>query len=146
MKRNIQKHVNYILGLLLGLLGFQSCDEIGGSVCEEYGVPYATFSVKGSVTDSQGKPLAGEKVVVDNPKYPSYTLTKDTIKTSANGDFVYGPIDDFPSEKLRVKVFDTTGKYENDSIDITLTKTEKGKGWYDGKYEGSADFKLKDKK
>ena len=53
-----------LLYLLLGILGFTACGEggAGGGMMCEYGTPTADFTVKGKVTDADGKPIKGIEI------------------------------------------------------------------------------------
>jgi putative lipoprotein (rSAM/lipoprotein system) len=57
------ERANWILAGILSILGFPGChlEKYG---LEEYGVPYATFSFRGTVIDEVGKPVKDIKVEV----------------------------------------------------------------------------------
>ena len=52
--------INYLLGSLLGLLGF-SCDGIGETP-DEYGTPWATYQFKGRALDASNQPINNLRV------------------------------------------------------------------------------------
>ena len=62
MKQKINKAWTWMLGGLMGLLGFSSCDPFG-AIRYEYGAPYADYKVVGEVKDEAGKPVEGIRVV-----------------------------------------------------------------------------------
>ena len=54
--------INYLLGCLLGLLGF-SCDGEGiGETPDEYGTPWATYQFKGRALDASNQPINNLRV------------------------------------------------------------------------------------
>lgn len=147
MKRQLLKHINYILGVIVGLLGFQSCDSIGGSELVEYGCPHAEFSIKGKVTDVKGNPIAGEEIIAQTTDCHElyYQDEEKKVLTDNDGQYINEQVITFAPPKVRVIVVDNTGKYKNDTVQIELKKTKNGEGWFEGRFEGSADFKLKEK-
>ena len=67
MKRFLIKGINWILAGIMGLFGFTSCRERGHEwdfpVQPEYGVPYASYTVKGAVVnEATDDPIAGIRV------------------------------------------------------------------------------------
>ena len=61
MKARIKHIYDIIAGAILSLLGFNGCGDIIFPV--EYGMPYATFAVKGTVkAEDTGNPVEGIKV------------------------------------------------------------------------------------
>lgn len=146
MTKRLYKTFNYLLSAILGMLGFQSCDEVipgGGMECM-YGTPSAHFVVGGMVVDEDNKPVADENILI-RPAGMNYGVRKQ-LTTDADGNYQWDETG-FPMNKLKVVAFDPDSIYENDSTEITLKQTEKGDGdWYHGKYEGKADFKLKKRK
>lgn len=147
MKRKLLKHINYILGIIVGLLGFQSCDSIGGSGVEEYGCPHAEFALKGKVTDVNGNPIAGEEILTQTTDGQDihYWDEERKVLTDNAGQYIIEQTVSFAPPRVRVIVVDNTGKYQNDTVKIYLQQTKKGEGWFDGRFEGSADFVLKEK-
>ena len=146
MTKRLYKTFNYLLSAILGMLGFQSCDEVipGGGMDCMYGTPSAHFVVGGKVVDEDNKPVADENILI-RPAGMNYGVRKQ-LTTDADGNYKWDETG-FPMNKLKVVAIDPDSIYENDSTEITLKQTEKGDGdWYDGKYEGKADFKLKKRK
>lgn len=74
---------NKWISLLLSLLGFAAagCEETR----VEYGSPYATYTLKGKVTDMNGKAISGIRV---DAAGRSYTDEEGTF--SCTGDGMYG--------------------------------------------------------
>ncbi len=89
-KRKLWKTCNGVLATLLAWLGFSCLDENGNEpiVCE-YGVPTAAYSLKGHVVDSQGNAVADMPVVISDGTFPYNYLIGDTVKTDANGEFIW---------------------------------------------------------
>ena len=61
----MKNFIKALFGGLLTVLGFGSCDVVGGGMMCMYGQPHADFTVKGTVTDEEGEPVKGIKTVVD---------------------------------------------------------------------------------
>ena len=61
--RKLIRGTNWALAGLLSLLGFSGCDKIFQM---EYGSPSADFKVTGRVTDEEGRPLSGVRIVAPN--------------------------------------------------------------------------------
>ena len=137
-----------LIYLLLGLLGFTACDENGGTgglVCE-YGTPTVDFTVKGRVTDTQGKPIKGI-VVSSKDVYgldavtgeDGHFATKTIPAVGIHGTLLFTDIDGV----------ENGGEFETLTVDINTlpeTKVAEGDGgWYGGEYEVTADVKLKEK-
>ena len=114
---------------------------IGQSAARSAGTPGTDsrpVALTGRVTDEKGMPFVGVTVIQEG--------TTNGCVTDADGNYKWDETG-FPMNKLKVVVIDPDSIYENDSTEITLKQTEKGDGdWYDGKYEGKADFKLKKRK
>lgn len=115
--------INYVLGMLLGWLGF-SCDDgigSGGGGVDEYGTPWATFRIQGKVTDAAGQPVEGIQVrAADNREEGTNTyFVADT--TDASGAF-FLETTGFPETQFRLTAEDIDG-YEHVNYFETLTKT-----------------------
>lgn len=149
--------LNSVLGGILALLGFSSCDNtvIGGMAM--YGQPHADFTVKGTVTDEDGNPVEGIRTVVDSYlewtdhagyEYSQLDLT-DTLYTGSDGK-VQMKSSIFDAGRLVVTLTDVDGEmnggtFEEQVIeDLQVNKTKEGEGWYTGAYE--AEFKATLKK
>ena len=144
MKRFVLKTYGKIVAWILTALGlYTSCDIIEPRV--EYGTPTADFVVKGNVSDAQNQQPIENMAVIRKSNWHPYG--NDTVKTDAGGNYelnfsetTFGP------EDMVVYTSDIdNGVYQSDTIRIKvseLKQTEKRKNWYNGKFEGKADFKL----
>lgn len=140
-----------LLYLLLGILGFTACGEGGaggGMVCE-YGTPTADFTVKGKVTDADGKPIKGIEI---SSKGLSSFIDGSGLSavTAEDGAFVTNKIKEFGVGGTLV--FTDTDGEANGGEFVTLEKQistlpqkqiKDGERWYRGEYEVTADVKLK---
>ena len=144
MKVRFNRWYNALLSALLAMLGYESCSL---NSPDEYGTPTVDYQVKGFVTDLLGTPIQGIKV---RAPY-SYIDGSEgqNVLTDENGRF---ELDEFHSMlygKLYVEDIDgedNGGEFQSDTIDIwdlPKKEVEKGSGWYEGKYEGTANIKLK---
>ena len=99
LNRKLIRGTNWALAGLLSLLGFTGCgkDNNGdGEISVEYGSPSANFKVLGRVTNEQGQPLGGMRVVASEvtavwgkgPKQCYSGLLRDTVYTASDGTFV----------------------------------------------------------
>ena len=147
MKVRFNRWYNAVLTALLAMLGYESCSS--DSVVE-YGTPNADFQIKGQVTYEGGIPIPGIRV---RAPY-SYIDGSEgqNVLTDENGRF---ELDEFHSMlygKLYVEDIDgenNGGEFQSDTIDIwdlPKKEVEKGSGWYEGKYEVTANIKLNQKK
>lgn len=150
MKVRFNRWYNAVLTALLAMLGYGCSSTDENRDVEEYGCPYADYVVQGSVTDEAGNPIQGINV-----KAP-YGSDLDSqfgqiVETDAAGKFA---LKEFSSLRGHEIIFEDVdgeangGLFQSDTIRVqTLpkTQTEKGNGWYNGKYEVQADIKLKKK-
>lgn len=140
-----------LLYLLLGILGFTACGEGGaggGMVCE-YGTPTADFTVKGKVTDADGKPIKG--IEISSKDLSSFIDGSGlSAVTAEDGTFVTNKIKEFGVGGTLV--FTDTDGEANGGEFVTLEKQistlpqkqiKDGERWYRGEYEVTADVKLK---
>lgn len=148
MKVKMKKWYHATLAALLGLLGFDSCIG-GGDVPCEYGTPQVEFLVKGSVTDAEGHPLKGIKVTL-RESYGVQLYGMDSVYTDRDGKFVTNTLKSISLDNKKIIFEDMDGpenggEFANDSVDLDhlqKIQTKKGEGWYEGKYEISAERKL----
>lgn len=144
---NNKRHTGFI-SLLLALLG------IGTSSCIVacmYGSPSADYSIKGKVTDSNGRPIPGLQVALGNRMdnqpgviYDQNYWPLDTVTTGYDGKF-QADLDGFPISKLQIDIKDLDGpnnggEFSDLGLVISDIKLEGGKGWY----EGHADIQVPD--
>lgn len=104
-------------------------------VCE-YGVPHATFEVKGKVVDADGNPIAGIEVYGED--IHEHMRAKTT--TSEDGTFTLVQPEWFPAEEVDVCFEDVDGEANGGDFGkkvetVSLTQTEDGEGtWNVGVY------------
>ena len=163
LNRRLIRGTNWALAGLLSLLGFAGCGKDNnddGEMRVEYGVPTANFKVLGRVTDEQGKPLSGMRVVASDvttvwgkgPEQCYSGLLRDTVYTATDGSFVR-EYSAFPTDSVyfHMKVEDPTTRpdYDSDSVTVGFAKGDlKGstKHWYRGAAEKKVNVTLKRKK
>ena len=163
LNRKLIRGTNWALAGLLSLLGFTGCgkdDNGGGGISVEYGVPSANFKVLGRVTNEQGQPLGGMRVVASEvtavwgkgPKQCYSGLLRDTVYTASDGTFV-GIYSTIPADSvyIHMKVEDPTARsaYESDSVTVGFAEKNLKGGdtyWYRGAAEKKINVTLKRKK
>ena len=163
LNRKLIRGTNWALAGLLSLLGFTGCgkDNNGdGEISVEYGVPSANFKVLGRVTNEQGQPLGGMRVVASEvttiwgkgPEQCYSGLLRDTVYTASDGSFVR-EYSLFPADSvyIHMKIEDTTepSVYDSDSIAVGFAKGDLKGGdnhWFKGEATKEVDVKLKAKK
>ena len=160
MKATLSKIFGKISKVLLVFLGFQFQSCIFGAM---YGCPYADFSVKGTVTDEDGKGIPNIQVVVDGYQQWTDDLDStyrildftDTLYTNDDGkvERINMEIIDEP-EILEITLHDSMigidngGDYESKVLgdeDIKFKQTKKASGWYTGALEASFKTSMKKK-
>lgn len=152
-KKNEQwlRYSNRALSGLLMLFGFVFCDNGGGDIPVEYGMPSAKYRVKGKVIDADTQePVPGIEVVTgavhtgDGKEWLSYP---DTLITDKDGAFATERTE-FPSKKYRFIVRDVdgdaNGTYSKDSVEVEAGGFTGGSHWYRG--ETSIDKTIEIKK
>ena len=157
MKAALGKGWKWLLGLLMGLLGFAGCGKLG-IFRNEYGCPNADFKLVGDVKDAKGKGIEGIRVVfTPYPDAPEeqQKWESDTLYSDAQGHFVKERLKhDWPDgvERAAVKFEDVDGdahgsfktKVLNRS-ELTVEQTKNGdKHWYSGQYTIQADAVLEE--
>ena len=154
MKTAIVKGWDWLLGIVMGILGFSGCGKIIVTP-DEYGCPYADYKLVGDVKDVRKNPIPGIRVVLD--RIPDEEVgenaefQKDTLYTDANGHFGKDLPDDYWAETYTVKFEDVDGT-ENGSYrtkvisgnEIVKERTKEGKGWYEGAFTIHADATLEE--
>ena len=147
--KSTNKRRNIVLKLLiglLGLLGFSACEE---AMREMYGSPYAKYNLKFQLTDEDNNPLGNTQLRVNKDGQP---LMRN-IKTDSGGK-VEQSIQDGGALILDGKNYlvyyekdneHHSGTFKEDSVKLSVTQIEEGKGWYEGIYELKATLKLKKK-
>ena len=129
----------WLLNSILLLLGFSSCDgDDNGNVGEQllmYGMPYATYSLKGKVVDAQKQPIPDIEVKIKIGRGDVYYSQIAPLKTNSSGEFSFK--ENLTAEgKFRLIARDAdgaaNGSFKSDSIDITTDKPSGGDGWFQG--------------
>ena len=155
MKSALNNGWKWLLGGVLTLLGFTSCEEgfidIGGGE-DMYGVPSARYKVIGDVKNSSGNPVKGIRVVVSPNPYNH--RADDTLYTDEKGHFEKDPLRyKWPDDLVDVIVeFADVDGAENGSYrkkelkrsDLSVKQMEReGRdGWYSGAFTYTADAVL----
>ena len=126
---------------LLCLIGFGSSVACSpGMVSDEYGSPYASFEVKGKVTDQQGNPIPGIQVTCD-------AMYIQPVYTESDGSYALDG-DGFPREKIQVSFEDVDGEengglFAARSVSVETVHVKDGDGnWDFGVYEAEANAEL----
>ena len=151
MKAALGKGWKWILGLLMGLLGFAGCGKIG-IFRKEYGSPYAEYKLLGAVKDVKGNPIRGIRVVYDRFPGKEGTWGKDTLYTDSQGHFEKQLPDDMLSTDMEIRFDDVDGEangsYRSKVLtgqEMEIVQTEKGgKNWYGGAFTIQADAILEE--
>ncbi len=148
-----------VLSSLLAMLGFAACGDDSSDdwddIPVEYGTPTYSFQVKGQVTDPQGSPINGIRVIVRSP-YGSYynideerPVSADTIYTDGSGNYTsHNLFGDTLRGKLYFEDPDSTangGAFRTDSLDLNNLEPQQiaeGEGWHQGSFELTANKQL----
>ena len=136
----ISKIFRVVISALLAMLGFSCSKGFGGRDhwgVAEYGVPHATYKVKGVVvSEEDNSPIEGIRAELKTDS--NYMYTMDTTFTDNNGYFFLTG-SEFPRLKLIVELVDVNdGSFVSMEIEADFTnKTFTGGsgGWYDGEAE-----------
>lgn len=154
--------VKSLIGSLLALLGFQSCDpstifegpDMYGPGPVEYGCPTAVFKFKGEAADEQGNPIPGIRIAVFPNSEEDQYYPRDTMFTGTDGKVDSVLTYDWPEiEGIVVKFEDVDGA-ENGSFKtkelkgkaVTIEQTQEGDGrWYEGEFTITAKAVLEKK-
>ena len=102
-----------LIYILLGLLGFTSCEHFIGAV--EYGTPNVSFSLKARVVDEAGVPIQGIEVRTEDGRYFDYNTGFSDYQGVISG-FVHL----HPSEIHNIVFEDVDGEY-NGGVYETVT-------------------------
>jgi len=146
--RPLLKGTNWALVGLLGLLGFPGCDSIGA---DEYGQPYTEYTLKGKVTNLEGKGIPDIEITATTGRDVTGSSQKfGAVQTDPQGEYQL-TIDTFNQREISVYAEDIDGEkngsFEADSVHIPKEEVElKGKkGWFGGRGNKTVDFSLKEK-
>lgn len=132
--------IRSLLSCLLILLGFSACDNEEGYV-DEYGSPYATFKVKGSVVTQQQESIRSIKAVFYQEEIirqvdTTYSVVrkKDSVWTDDAGKFELS-LGAFPTDQqFLLRLEDPRGDYQTriDTVRYVKPSFVNGSGWYEG--------------
>ena len=157
MKSAVGKGWTWLLGLLMGLLGFTGCGKIG-IIRNEYGCPNADFKLVGDVKDANGKGIEGIRVVFtphrDAPE-EQQKWESDTLYADAQGHFEKERLKhDWPdgAKDAAIKFEDVDGNARGSfrtkvltGSEFTVKQMKKGdNNWYSGEYTIQADAVLEE--
>ena len=158
MKAKLNKAWKYVLGILMSVLGFSGCKELG-MFRTEYGQPHADFKLVGDVKDVKGRGIPGIRVVVRPQTHPEYeeqeSWGNDTLYSDARGHFEKERLKhDWPDDLMSTTVkFEDVDGSENGSFrtriltrdDLQVKQDKKGDGnWYEGGFTVQADAILEE--
>lgn len=147
MKLFFYKKTNSLINLILSLLGFgAACSVSGcayGTPAMEYGTPYATFKVKGTVKSEKTSGAISNIRVV---------MRQDTSYTTSNGSYEVTETD-FPRDQIfyvEFKDIDSTTNGDFQSLDTIVEfvnpEFKGGDGdWNEGETEKELNITLKNK-
>ena len=158
MKARIKHIYEIIAGAILSLLGFNGCDSIFFGPLE-YGMPHATFAVKGTVkAEDTGNPVEGIKVKfrqhVDGredengkPYYEEIEFSSDKDGKVETSFTEWPDVNDIEITFEDVDGEENGGRFAPDTlrgkdIKITLDEDEES-SWNKGTYNISFEEKLK---
>ncbi len=147
MKTKVLTKIDSLIILILGLLGFSSCE----SPMAGYGTPYATLEATGVITDQENQPLKNIRVTIKeqaNHIRPANALLPEQY-TDDEGRY-RGITDNFlPRDSVDIIVTDTAGVYEADSarvkVDYDRNHVAQNDDWNQGDGYVQQDFQLKRK-
>ena len=154
MKTALGKGWKWLLGAVLGMLGFSGCEEMGLFRCE-YGEPHADFKLIGDVKNKRGNPIPGIRVVFRTVPDEQETWENDTLYTDAKGHFEKERLRHYwpdGAEQSSIKFEDVDGSaqgaYKTKILtrsDFSVDQTKKGdKKWYSGEYTIRAEAVLEE--
>ena len=154
MKTALSKSWRWLLGALLGILGFSGCDKFGLFRCE-YGTPNADFKLVGDVKDAKGKPIQGICVIHVPSPNEQRSWENDTVYSDASGHFEIERLkhdwpDNLENSTVRFEDVDgaVNGSYKTRVLsrsEMDLEQTGKGdKHWYSGAFTLYADAVLEE--
>jgi putative lipoprotein (rSAM/lipoprotein system) len=143
VKKSFLRKYNSFLIVLLTMLGFSTaCENIGeeyGTPAVEYGVPTATFVIKGKVKSNENSTVIPNiRVIMNN----------DTSFTDQNGNYEVEQSTYPTDQSFDVKFDDVDGVTggEFNSVDTTIQFVNPqftgGKGWDSGKTEKEVTISL----
>lgn len=148
-ERLFTRFIGSLLTAVLAMLGFTSCDK---ETEDMYGTPHGDFEISGLVTDEEGLPVNGVRVISrtihvdeDYPDVENGYLTTygcDTTYTDSKGRYKLEDQNTWLREAM-VVVQDPKGVYESTYEVVKLEYHGGDHDWYIGKAEATANFRLK---
>ena len=159
--KNVINHIwRQLAAVVLGLLGFSSCDKIGWGLCM-YGEPHADFKAIGTVSDENGNPIEGIRVAIHQHRHYQNTADviydqndwyeHDTLYTDDKGAYLLTR-SVFESPNNVTVVFEDIdgdgngGEFTSAEATPKVIRSKKGdKNWYGGAFVVQADVRLKKK-
>ena len=165
MRQKAKSLLHMLLGALMGLLGFSSCEAIQNIIDTPvmYGSPTVRFEAKGKVTDEAGKGIEGVRVAVRMHRYypnsdgviydQNHWYNDDTLYTDAAGKYeLKTSLTSFNGPDDVTIVFEDIdedahgGEYSSQTVTPEIKQTQKGDGsWFFGTFAVEADAKLEKK-
>ena len=158
MKTKIYKLTRWLCTLLLGVLGFTSCEkdkENIGDLPSAYGCPTADYLYVGVVTDQAGNPIKGIKVKLNGYRSDGKggSIEMTTYETDSNGSYSTEISKGLTYQMQSITYTDIDGadnggEFESQTVKLTdmdKLQLRKGEGWYNGVFKLSAEVKLKNK-
>lgn len=145
--------INYLLGCLLGLLGFSCDSEDISDLPAEYGTPWATYQFKGRALDASNQPInnLSVKAIPSNSDLDIDEI-RDTTRTDAEGNFQI-EMSYFPTNHFKIVIEDTDGEAngglfvdKTTQIEIDDSEYKESYGnWFKGKVTREMDIQLEKK-
>ena len=159
-RRAFIKKINWTLAGILGMMGFAGCDKIFTK--EEYGSPYAEYTIKGAVVNkTTKKPIEGIRVGYgcDSCPVPEYGVPsapyqlKSHVLTNAKGEFKL--TDKFFPENYKILPVvvedidgEKNGSFKSETLQVNFkdaVHSGKPKSWYHGEYTVTVNVELSEK-
>ena len=141
MKTKILTGINAVIAAILGGMGLTGCSPnvAYGVPYLEYGCPYVSLDVSGTITDEANQPLKDIQVQVSLLGY-----TSSPIYSDKNGTYLRQS-NEGAAKYVDIVVRDTAGVYASDSVrvDIERVMYDQPKGWKEGEATAHQDFQLK---
>jgi putative lipoprotein (rSAM/lipoprotein system) len=169
--RSFIKVINWVLAGILSLLGFSNCEDKYGP--DEYGTPWADYTIKGSVVNkADGKPIKGIRVNIV-PRYSEGMLMYGVMPTDYTPKSAVNPenwvditnVDGaFKLSDRDIEVYfypgltplaitdidgEANGSFASDTLYVDFSDAEqtgKPKGWYGGELTKTVEVELTEKK
>ena len=148
MKTKILTGINALIAAILGGMGLTGCIRCayGPNPDVEYGCPYATLDMSGTITDSEAQPL--ENIQVSVKLNPVPEAGRIPVAFSAEDGTYEGELEGvFPLETATLYAEDTTGVYASDSAVVELkydnSQVSPSDHWNSGTAIVKQDFQLK---